>query len=146
MMPDATTVVSVDWGVIVTALAPSLLFFITGVFGWFNYRRTREEDQAERIRIAKLAAEDAAEIKKIGADTHILVNDQLTREKASRLLDARTNRAVLAKLLGDKPSESERALLASLDSQIEGLAAEVRQRDIAAGTLAIRRTDQEKKQ
>lgn len=129
------TTITWDIGQIVTALAPTVMLIVTAIIGWFKWRRTRREDQEERARIAALAAETAAEIKEQGASTHVLVNDQLTREKATRLLDARTNRAVLAKLIGGNPDEDERALLKSLDAQIENLAAEVRQRDLAAGTL-----------
>lgn len=129
------TTMTGDWGVIATALAPSVVIVVTAVIGSIAYRRTRREDREERARAAATAARDAAEIKKIGADTHVLVNDQLTREKSSRLLDARTNQAVLRKLMGNRPTAEEQALLASLDQQIAGLAAEIRQRDLAAGTL-----------
>lgn len=52
--------------------------------------------------------------------------DQPAREKGAWLLDAKTNRAVLARLLGNKPSVAEQALLASLGAQVEALAAEIR--------------------
>lgn len=124
-----------DWGAISTAWAPTVTIIVSAVIAALALRRTRKRDKEDLARQAKAAAETAAKILKQGADTYVLVNDQLTREKKTRLLDAKTNRLVLGKALGARPTKEEQALLVSLDAQIEGFEDEIRQRDAAAGTL-----------
>lgn len=63
---------------------------------------------------------------------HTLVNDQMTREKAARLDDLRTQKAVLERLLGDDMTEADLDMLVQMEHRIEQLASEVAKRDDAA--------------
>lgn len=148
-----STTVSFDFGVIVTAIAPSML---VGVTFWIARAQARvaKRDAAEAV--AKIAADALArdqsaekmrqrifvDATHAANDTrsklegiHALVNDQLTREKQARLLELRTHAVIVAKMVGPDPDAAAIALIESLNVQANGLEAEIAKRDEAAATL-----------
>lgn len=104
------TTVVVDWGIIVQSVMQAVIVLVPMMIGLIKIVRQ-------------------------GNSIHTLVNDQLTREKETRLSDLQTNKMVLAKLIGNTPNKAEMAVLYSLEKQIENLAEEVRKRDAAAASL-----------
>lgn len=163
-MLGGTTTVTVDFGVIATAVAPSVLVGVTFWIARLQARAARN-DAAELAVKAKndateMAAKVAAEAKSrdlsaevtrqrilaeqlvAAKDTksklegiHTLVNDQLTREKQARLLELKSHAVIITKLVGPNPDEAAVALLDSLHTQAVGLELEITQRDEAAATL-----------
>lgn len=73
--------------------------------------------------------------KKLG-DIHVIVNDQMTREKAKRLDDLRSQRVVLRRIIGNDATDTETEILGQVERQIEQLAREIQGRDRVAAGLA----------
>jgi hypothetical protein len=105
------TTLTIDMGVIVAALAPTIAIVVA----------------------AWVARKDAKVTQKQAEDIHALVNDQLTREKSDRLA---LLKAQLLLVKRSPVTDDDKPLIVSLEEQVERLDREVKGRDAFAATLA----------
>jgi hypothetical protein len=121
------TTLTIDIGVIVAALAPTIAILATAWVAWKNANRHAAASQHQLD------------------DIHVLVNDQMTHEKQARLEVLRAHRVVLKRLLAaqdDPPSPDEAEVLAALTIQIETLENEIGRRNMAAARIEAHRPAQ----
>lgn len=102
---------------VLTALAPTVALLVAA---WLAMRAAK----AAKVVQVKVEA------------VHVLVNDQLTREKASRLAVLRSQYVLMDRLIEGEETEAEVALLKSMSDNIAALSAEIEKRDERADQLA----------
>jgi len=105
------TTLTIDMGMIVTALAPTIAIVVA----------------------ALLAARSAAAQKRATAEVHSLVNDNLTREMRRRLIVLRSLLVTMSRL---DATDADRLVINDLEKNISETDAEIKQRDRLAAMLS----------
>lgn len=107
------TTITVDVGVIMASLAPTIAIIVAAILARLNAKRTEE----------KLTG------------IHKLVNSSLTAEMGTRLDLLRAQRVLLEKLIGQSDAHEDTEVLADISAQIRRLTEEIKNRDQVADSL-----------
>lgn len=105
-----TTTLTIDVGIIVAALAPTIAILVSA---WITHRKLTESH-------SQIVA------------VHTLVNDAMTHEKRARLADLQAHLGLLESLMGPEVKGKDLHLVTAMRVHIDVLEKEIEARDVAA--------------